>query len=138
MSLKLAVGILPSFHMQELHSSDYINSLIAEINLAFKPDLIVMDGIKTFIAGGPSSGTVRDGNVMVAGTDRVAVDVVGTAILKNLGSTRVGSKIFDIEQIRRARELKLGIQNSDQIEFVTGDQNSREYAERLSEIIAYG
>jgi uncharacterized protein (DUF362 family) len=138
MSLKLSVGILPTLHMQELHGSSQINSLIAEINLAYKPDLIVMDGIKTFIAGGPSSGTLKDGNVMVAGTDRIAIDVVGTAILKDLGSTSVGERIFSIEQIKRARELNLGIKESDQIEFVTGDEESRIYAEQLTTIIANG
>ena len=69
MSLKLSVGILPKMHMRELHSSQNINSMIAEINLAYEPDLIVMDGVKTFISGGPSKGTVADGNVVLAGTD---------------------------------------------------------------------
>lgn len=138
MSLKLSVGILPFLHMQELHGSNQINSMIAEINLAYKPDLIVMDGVKTFIAGGPSHGTVRDGNVILAGTDRVAIDVVGTAILKDLGSARVSGKIFNLEQIRRAKELNLGIEQPDQIEFVTGNEESRAYAEQLTAIMANG
>ncbi len=66
MSLKLSVGILPSLHMQELHGSERINSMIAEINLAYRPELIVMDGITTFIDGGPSKGTEKRGDVMVA------------------------------------------------------------------------
>jgi uncharacterized protein (DUF362 family) len=138
MSLKLSVGILPSIHMEELHSSSRINSMIAEINLAYKPDLIVMDGIKTFIDGGPSHGTIKDGNVMLAGTNRIAIDVVGTAILKDLGSTRVNGKIFELEQIKRAAELKLGIQKTDQIEFITADTASSNYAERITEILAQG
>jgi uncharacterized protein (DUF362 family) len=138
MSLKLGVGILPALHMQELHSSPRINSMIAEINLAYKPDLIVMDGVKTFINGGPSSGTLRDGNVLVAGTDRIAVDAVGTAILKDLGSTRVSGNIFRLEQIERAVELGLGINSPGQIEFVTADQASSDYAERLTDILAQG
>lgn len=138
MALKLGVGILPTLHMSELHSSTRINSMIAEINLAYKPNLIVMDGVKTFIAGGPSSGTVSDGNVIVAGTDRIAIDAVGTAILKDLGSTRVSGKIFQLEQIERAVELGLGIKQPEQIEFVTADQTSRDYAENLTEILAQG
>jgi uncharacterized protein (DUF362 family) len=138
MSLKLSVGIIPFLHMQELHGSERINSMIAEINLAYKPDLIVMDGVKTFISGGPSQGTVRDGNVILAGRDRIAIDVVGAAILKDLGSTRVSGKIFSLEQIQRAKELKLGIKQPDQIEFVTDDEESRQYAETLTSIIANG
>ena len=138
MSLKLSVGILPFLHMQELHGSSEINSMIAEINLAYKPDLIVMDGVKTFISGGPSQGTMREGNVILAGTDRVAIDAVGTAILKDLGSTRVSGRIFKLEQIERAIELGLGIKQPDQIEFITGDTASRDYAEKLTAILANG
>ena len=138
MSLKLSVGILPYLHMNELHRSARLNSMVAEINLAYQPQLIVMDGIKTFISGGPSSGTLADGNVMLAGTDRIAIDAVGTAILKDLGSTVVGGKIFNIEQIRRAIQLNLGIRKPDQIRFVTDDEPSRIYAERLTTILAEG
>jgi uncharacterized protein (DUF362 family) len=138
MSLKLAVGILPSLHMQELHSSPSINTMIAEINLAYKPDLIIMDGVDTFISGGPSSGTKVPGNVFVGGTDRIAVDAVGTAILKDLGSTSVSGKIFDLQQIRRAVQLHLGISGPDQIEFVTANQASQNYAAQLKNIIMQG
>ena len=138
MSLKLSVGILPSSHMSELHASSRINSMIAEINLAYKPKLIIMDGVKTFIDGGPSHGTVKDGNVIVAGTNRIAIDAVGTAILKDLGSTRVNGKIFELEQIKRAVELNLGIKTPDQIEFITSDDVSSEYANRLTDILMQG
>jgi uncharacterized protein (DUF362 family) len=138
MSLKLSVGVLPEQHMSELHGSAYMRDMIAEINLAYTPDLIVLDGIKAFIDGGPSQGTVRDGDVMLAGTDRVAVDAVGVAILKDLGSHRVDGKIFQQEQIRRAVELGIGIEGPEQIEFLTPDEPSRQYAERLQSILADG
>ena len=138
MSLKLSVGCLPSKHMNELHQSSYMRKCIAEINLAYKPNLIVMDGIKAFISGGPSSGTERLGEVMVAGTDRIAVDAVGVAILKHLGSTQVPGKIFEQEQIKRAVELKLGIQEPDQIEFVTPDEASKQYTDTLKSILENG
>jgi uncharacterized protein (DUF362 family) len=135
MSLKLSVGILPSMHMTELHNSSSINSMIAEINLAYRPDLIIMDGVKTFITGGPSQGVEADGDVILAGTDRIAIDMVGTAILKDLGSTRVSGKISELEQINRAQELGLGINHTSQIEFITADEASRQYAEKLAGIL---
>ena len=138
MSLKLSVGTIPFSHMDELHGSGDMRKMIAEINSAYKPDLIVMDGVLTFIEGGPSTGTVKNGDVMVAGTDRIAVDAVGVAILKDLGSSRVGGEIFLQEQIKRAVELKLGIESPGKIEFVTPDEPSREYAERLQSILADG
>ena len=139
MSLKLGVGILPAMHMDELHSSPDINSMIAEINLAYKPDLIVMDGVKTFISGGPSSGTVADGNVILAGTDRIAIDAVGSAILIDLGSRRVKrGKIFELEQISRAAELRIGINSPYKIEFITANDESHEYAEKIKKILNDG
>ncbi|MEE9189821.1 MAG: DUF362 domain-containing protein [Candidatus Neomarinimicrobiota bacterium] len=139
MSLKLGVGILPRSHMQELHSSSRINSMIAEINLAYKPDIIILDGVKAFIEGGPSRGTVATGNVILAGTDRIAVDVVGAAMLEYLGSTKVRKgSIFDLEQIQRAVELNLGIKYPSQIEIVTDDSASAALADELKAIIDEG
>jgi len=139
MSLKLSVGILPKMHMGELHSSQNINRMIAEINLAYEPDLIVMDGVKTFISGGPSRGTVADGNVVLAGTDRIALDAVGTAILIDLGTEKIKrGHIFELEQIHRAIELGIGIDSPDKIEFVTTNDESHEYAEKIKEILMDG
>ena len=139
MSLKLSVGIIPTLHMKELHSSKNINSMIAEINLAYEPILIVMDGVKTFISGGPSRGTVADGNVVLAGTDRIALDAVGTAILIELGTDKIKrGNIFELEQIRRAVELGIGIDNPDKIEFVTANDESHEYAQKIKTILMDG
>jgi len=139
MSLKLSVGIIPTLHMKELHSSKNINSMIAEINLAYEPDLIVMDGVKTFISGGPSRGTVADGNVVLAGSDRIALDAVGTAILIELGTNKIKrGHIFELEQIRRAVELGIGIDSPDKIEFITVDDESQAYAEKIKAILMDG
>ncbi len=138
MSIKLAVGMLPTSEMRILHGSSLLRTLIAEINTAFTPKLYIMDGVLTFITGGPSSGTVREGDVMLAGTDRVTLDAVGVAILKDLGCTRVDGPIFQQEQISRAVELGLGIDSPDKIEFVTPNDESSEYAERLQTILADG
>ncbi|MBU1100037.1 MAG: DUF362 domain-containing protein [Bacteroidetes bacterium] len=137
-SLKLGVGLLPASMMQTMHSSTNINSMIAEINTAYQPKLIIVDGVTTFIEGGPSQGTTAEGNVMLAGTDRLALDIIGSAILKDLGSQSLSGPIMNIQQIRRARELNLGKSNLDEIEFITDDEISSSYSNRLSEIIALG
>ena len=138
MSLKLSVGILPAYHMNELHGSVDINRMIAEINLAYEPDLIIMDGVTTFISGGPAIGEEKAGNVIIAGTDRVAIDAVGTAVLKDLGSTRVSGKIMSLVQISRACELRLGIYDLNKINFLTANQESEDYANKLKDILAQG
>jgi len=77
---------------------------------------------------------------MVAGTDRIAIDAVGIAILKELGSNRaiMETKIFDQEQIARAVELGLGISKPEGIEIVTDDDKSKRYAEDIKAILLRG
>ena len=86
MSLKLAVGLTPKPIRRGMHRSPDMRRMIAELNQGYKPQLIVMDGVDTFVDGGPSNGELKTGNVVIAGTDRVAVDAVGVAVLKELGS----------------------------------------------------
>jgi uncharacterized protein (DUF362 family) len=142
MSLKLAVGITAkSARMSEMHrDTTNMRRMIAEIHTAFKPHLIVMDGMDIFVDGGPMTGTLVNAGVIVVGTDRIAVDAVGLAVLKNHGANDaiMSKKIFDQEQIARAVELGLGITSPDQIELVTGDDKSRDYAGKLKEILARG
>jgi uncharacterized protein (DUF362 family) len=138
MSLKLSVGITHKRNMSELHSSTiHMGQRIAELNTAYSPSLILLDGIEAFVDRGPMTGTRRNTNVLLAGTDRIAIDAVGLAILKLTGSNQaiMGKRIFDHSQISRAVELGLGIRSAEDIEIVTGDEMSREYAERINEIL---
>jgi uncharacterized protein (DUF362 family) len=71
--------------------------------------------------------------VILAGTDRVALDAVGVAILRYFGTTaevRRG-RIFEQEQIARAVELGLGVTGPDQIELITDDADSAAYAAEI-------
>src|SRR4030066_1026772 len=91
LSLKLHVGVVPTSrhgydYMKELHSSPNQRKMIAEINEPFKPALIILDGIDAFVDGGPMTGKPGKGEVFLASADRVAIDAVGVAILKLLGS----------------------------------------------------
>jgi uncharacterized protein (DUF362 family) len=142
MSLKLAVGVTHKSLMRELHGArqTHMRRMIAEIHQAFTPQLIVMDGLEAFVDGGPSNGKRATPGVMVAGTDRVAVDAVGVAILKHLGSNDaiMSRKIFEQDQIQRAVELGLGVGSADQIEIVTSDGESRSYGDALKKILAQG
>jgi uncharacterized protein (DUF362 family) len=126
--------------MSELHSSPHQRKLIAEINASFKPALVVLDGIDAFVDGGPATGKCAKGNVFLAATDRVAIDAVGVAILKSLGSNDqiMNTKIFDQEQISRAVELGLGASSPSEIEMIPADEQSREYRDRVSEILNEG
>jgi uncharacterized protein (DUF362 family) len=141
MSLKLSVGVTHKKNMTELHSSILsMRKMIAEINTAYRPDLVVLDGIDAFVDKGPSHGPIKQGNVILAGTDRIAIDAVGIAVLKELGSNKaiMDKKIFEQEQISRACELGLGVSGPEDIEIVTDDEAGRRYAERLRSILMKG
>ncbi len=126
--------------MGELHTSPYQRQMIAEINTAYSPDLIVLDGVEAFVDGGPANGTRVGAGVMLAGSDRVAIDAVGVAILRSLGTTPEVShgRIFEQEQIARAAELGLGINSPDQIQLITDDAESEAFAGKIKDILLEG
>lgn len=114
--------------------------MIAEINQAYKPSLIVLDGIEAFTDGGPMTGTKKRADVVLAGTDRIAIDAVGLAVLKELGSNEdiMGRKIFKQEQIERAVELGLGVERPEDIDIAAGDEEGRLYAAKLKDTLLRG
>ena len=141
LSLKNSVGLVAlkgHTYMQELHSSRYQRQMIAEINTAYSPDLVVMDGVEAFVDGGPDRGTRVEAGVMLASRDRVAIDAVGVAILRLLGTTQEVSRgpIFEQEQIARAVELGLGVSSAKQIQLITGDAPSEAFAVNVRQIVA--
>lgn len=135
-ALKLGIGLTPK-DFAKLHCND-IRYMIAEVNLAYTPDFILMDGIDVFTDGGPMEGKRAKAGVMLIGCDRIAIDAVGLAILKHLGSNQaiMDTPIFKQEQIMRAVELDLGISGPDQIDIVANDPESEAYAAKLREILS--
>ena len=120
-------------YMGELHSSANQRLMIAEVNRTYRPSLIVLDGVDAFVRGGPAQGEKVRAGVMLASTDRIAIDAVGIAILRMLGTTQAVSagSIWSQAQIRRAADLGLGAVSADAIELVTPDSASTQMADRL-------
>lgn len=144
MSLKNSVGMVAKKlprddhdFMQELHFSSNQRRMIAEINAAYAPALIVLDGIEAFISGGPDEGERASPEVVLAGTDRIAIDAVGIALLRYFGckSEVARGKIFQQEQIARAVDLGLGVDHPEKIEFLTTDTDSAAYSEKIKEVL---
>lgn len=147
LSLKNSVGMAAKRYpgenydyMQELHSSSHQRRMIAEINAAYVPALIVMDGIEAFISGGPHAGERVTPEVILAGTDRIAIDAAGVALLRYFGcqTEAAQGKIFEQEQIARAVKLGLGVYSPEKIEFLTGDVDSAAYSEKIKEVLLLG
>jgi uncharacterized protein (DUF362 family) len=127
MSLKNSVGMVARTgpdgydYMRELHGSPRQRTLIAELNALYRPALVVLDGIEAFVAGGPETGTAVRPSVILAGTDRIAIDAVGVALLRMHGVTGpvADGPIFEQEQIRRAVQLGLGVASPAGVDLVT-------------------
>jgi len=138
-SLKLHVGVVPTTrngfdYMSELHHSPHQRKLIAEINAPFKPDLVFMDGIDAFVDGGPATGKRVRADVLLASVDRIAIDAVGVAVLKTMGSNEkiMNTAIFEHEQIKRAVELGIGVNTISDIMIVAADKDSEVYRDRVA------
>ncbi|NJD54752.1 MAG: DUF362 domain-containing protein [Candidatus Methanoperedens sp.] len=134
MSLKNSVGMVAKYdpddgynYMSELHSSRYQRLMIAEINSAYKPEFIIMDGIKGFSKGGPDTGTLIEPEILIASSDRVALDAAGICVLRIYSTTGEISRggVFEQEQIARAAELGLGASAPDGIEIVAVNEDAQ-------------
>jgi uncharacterized protein (DUF362 family) len=140
MSLKNMVGTvarrvpgLDYDFMNELHTSPYQRSMIAEINKFCRTDIVVMDATEGFSSGGPEKGKLIKPGVILASRDRVAIDATGVALLRASGTVPgvMNGKIFEQEQIARAAELGVGIGSADRIRLVPLDETGRATAEQI-------
>src|SRR5262249_37459675 len=143
LSLKNSVGAVAKFgpdgynYMRELHGSAAQRQMIAEINLLYRPAVVLLHGLEAFVDGGREAGRKGAPGVMVAGPDRVAVDAVGVAILRLFGATSAASRgrIFEQEQIARAAALGVGVAGPELIDLVTDDAAGRAELARLRPIL---
>lgn len=121
-SLKNLVGIV---HPRDRPSLRFLSGQwherIAELNLAVHPQLTIADATTMMIAGGPTSGTPAQANVLLFSGDRVALDAVAVALIRSYGAwPKVqGKTVWAQRQIKRAGELGLGVRGPNQMELLT-------------------
>jgi uncharacterized protein (DUF362 family) len=119
MSLKLTVGLTHPVEMQYMHA-DFDNGKtdepmylkMIELSLPVGPDLIIMDGRKSFVTNGPDNGEVVEPNVVLASGDRIALDVEGVKILQSYPRENlIQAPVWEMPVIKRAIELGLGVKS---------------------------
>lgn len=92
-----------------------MNGIVRELAMMIRPTLVVLDGTWTMRRNGPTGGTLADleaTNTLVAGTDQVAVDVIGAGLLglsprdiPYLGmAARAGAGSDDLGAVRVVRD----------------------------------
>lgn len=84
--------------------------MLAELNHLVKPRLIVMDAIVAMEGNGPANGNPRKVGLILVGTDPVAIDTVGAAIM--------GFQPKDLAVITASEAAGLGTADTSSIEAV--------------------
>lgn len=147
LSLKNSVGMIAKYdpaddynYMSELHTSRHQRQMISEINAAYMPELVVMDGILGFSKGGPDTGSLIEPGILAASNDRVALDAVGVGLLRIYGTTNEVSRgnIFQQDQIARAVELGLGAAGPEKIEVVPLNDGALDICARIETELGSG
>jgi uncharacterized protein (DUF362 family) len=127
MSLKLSVGLTHPVEMQYMHADfdegkvdEPMYLKMIELSLPVGPDLIIMDGRKSFVTGGPDNGEVVEPNIILASGDRIAIDVEGVKILQSYPRENlIQAPVWEMPIIRRAIELDLGVKSESEYQVIT-------------------
>jgi uncharacterized protein (DUF362 family) len=81
---------------------------IADLNLILKSDLILADMRRTFIAGGPATGELREPGLLLASHNRVAIDVEAIKVIQSFSGHSLPNDPREVTQVARAVDLGLG------------------------------
>jgi uncharacterized protein (DUF362 family) len=118
LSLKLAFGFTRKRERNGFHIR-HLKEKLVDLNLVVHPNLIIMDGRKCFITGGPFSGNVRNPNVILASGDRVAIDVESIKVIESFEGSKLKDNPWSYTQIRCATALGLGVKSEDEYSVVS-------------------
>ncbi|MBM4433250.1 MAG: DUF362 domain-containing protein [Chloroflexi bacterium] len=107
-ALKLAMGFMHPGERRAMHLGNLGNK-VAEINLCWQPDLIIMDGRKAFVSGGPDRGELVEPGLLLASGNIVAVDAEAVKVLLSYhGKNRLTADPWELPQIATALRHELG------------------------------
>jgi uncharacterized protein (DUF362 family) len=107
-AIKLIFGFVAPGQRRGFHLG-HLQEKLAEVSLCWQPDLIVMDGRKAFIAGGPHRGQLAEPDLVLASGDLVAIDVEAIrVILAYRASNKLPENPWELPQIATALKHGLG------------------------------
>ena len=79
-AVKLAFGFVAPGQRRGFHGGQ-LQAKLADVALCWQPDIVIMDGRKAFVTGGPHSGQLVEPDLILASGDFVAVDVEAIKVL---------------------------------------------------------
>jgi uncharacterized protein (DUF362 family) len=114
LGMKGLMGLI--WDRESFHSRYNIDQAIADLGTAIKPQLTVLDATRALVSGGPGGpGEVRKPNLIIAGTDPVAVDSYGVSIVPWYGRNFKGRQV---EHLLAAYQKGLGKIDVDQLKVI--------------------
>jgi len=116
LGIKGLMGLI--WDRESFHSRLNINQALADLATAIKPQLTVLDATRALTSGGPGGpGEVKKTNLIIAGTDPVAVDAYGVTIAPWYGQHFKGRQV---EHLLIAHQRGLGKIDTDQLNIFKG------------------
>jgi len=101
---------------ESFHSQYNINQAIADLGTVIKPQLTLLDATRALASGGPGGpGEVKKPNLIIAGTDPVAVDSYGVSVVPWYGQNFKGRQV---EHLLAAHQRGLGKIDLDQLKIL--------------------
>jgi uncharacterized protein (DUF362 family) len=103
---------------ESFHSRININQALSDLGTVIKPQLTIIDATRAMVSGGPGGpGEVKKPNLIIAGTDPVAVDAYGVTIVPWYGQNFKGSQV---EHLLIAHQRGLGKIDTNQLKINKG------------------
>jgi len=107
-AMKLALGFVAPGQRRSFHLG-HLQEKLAEVSLCWQPDLIIMDGRKAFVSGGPDKGQLVEPGVLLASGDLIATDVEAIKILSSYrASNKLPANPWELPQVVTALNHGLG------------------------------
>jgi len=114
-AIKLAFGFVAPGQRRGFHLG-HLQEKLAEASLCWQPDLIVMDGRKAFVSGGPAKGQLVEPGLVLASGDLIAIDVEAMKVLMEYrASNKIPANAWELPQVARALKHGLGANEGEYI-----------------------
>jgi uncharacterized protein (DUF362 family) len=107
-AIKLIFGFVAPGQRRSFHLG-HLQEKLADVNLCWQPDLIIMDGRKAFVSGGPNRGQVVEPDLVLASGDLTAIDIEAMKVLLDYpASNKIPANPWELTQIATALKHGLG------------------------------
>jgi len=114
-AIKLAFGFVAPGQRRGVHLG-HLQEKLAEVSLCWQPDLIVMDGRKAFVSGGPAKGQLVEPGLVLGSGDLIAIDVEAMKVLMDYrASNKIPPNPWELPQIATALKHGLGAKEGEYV-----------------------